>query len=260
MSAKDLPDSAKDSAEADVIIPEGHERGEHMTRSQEAFYRLLWTLVQVVARGYFRAKVAGKQNVPTTGAFIVAPVHRSNLDTPLVAAITSRRLRYMGKESMWKNKFGAWFFTAGGGFPVERGTADRAAMKATMEVLDRGEPMVMFPEGTRQSGPIVEELFDGPAYVACRTQVPVVPVGIGGTEEAMPKGRNVPPPRRLSLVVGEPMQPPAPPEGKDRVSRRAVKQFTEDLRQEIQRLFDEAQQLAGIDQRKTGQVQDASQE
>ena len=202
----------------------------------------------MIARGYFRARVYGRENVPRTGAFIVAPVHRSNLDTPLVSAITIRRLRYMGKESMWKKKFGAWFLTTAGGFPVERGTADRAAMNATIEVIERGEPMVMFPEGTRQSGPVVEEMFDGPAYVACRTQVPVVPVGMGGTEEAMPKGRNVPPPRKLTVVVGEPMQPPAPPEGKTRVSRRAVKQFTEDLRDEIQRLFDEAQRLAGVEQ------------
>lgn len=246
MSSKPLPDSARDSADADVIIPEGHHRGEELTLPQRAFYRFLWLLVQLVARGYFRARIVGSENIPSEGAFIVAPVHRSNLDTPLLAAITRRRLRYMGKESMWKKRFGAWFFTAGGGFPVERGTADRAAMKATIEVLERGEPMVMFPEGTRQSGPTIEEIFDGPAYVACRAQVPVVPVGIGGSEEAMPKGRNVPSPRRLTLVVGQPMSPPAPPEGKDRVSRRAVKRFTLDLKAEIQRLFDEAQRLAGV--------------
>ncbi len=248
MTSKELPDSAKDTARLEVIIPEGHERGEDMTRSQGAMYRALWAFVQSVAYLYFRVRVVGKENVPRTGAFIVAPVHRSNLDTPLVSTITSRRLRYMGKESMWKKKFGAWFFTTAGGFPVERGTADRAAMKATIGVIERGEPMVMFPEGTRQSGPVVEEMFDGPAYVACRTQVPVLPVGVGGTEAAMPKGRNVPPPRKLTVVVGEPMPPPLPAEGKDRVSRRAVKQFTEELRGEIQRLFDEAQRLAGIDQ------------
>ena len=246
MSAKPLPDSARDSADTDVIIPEGHERGERLTLGQRAFYRSLWVAVELVSRLYFRVRIVGAENVPAEEAFIVAPVHRSNLDTPLVGAITNRRLRYMGKESMWKNRFGAWFFTAGGGFPVERGTADRAALKATIEVLERGEPMVMFPEGTRQSGPVVKEIFDGPAYVASRAQVPIVPVGIGGTEEALPKGRNVPPPRRLTMVIGEPMSPPTPAEGKTRVSRRAVRQFTLDLKAELQRLFDEAQRLAGV--------------
>jgi 1-acyl-sn-glycerol-3-phosphate acyltransferase len=189
--------------------------------------------------------VRGTDKVPRSGAFIVAPIHRSNLDTPVVAAITRRRLRYMGKESLWKSRFGAWFLTAAGGFPVERGTADRAALRACIEVLERGEPLVMFPEGTRQTGPEVQPFFDGPAYVACRTQVPIVPVGIGGTERAMPKGRKLPSPVKMTLVVGEPIVPPPPEAGKERISRRAVKELTEQLSVTIQRLFDEAQELAG---------------
>jgi 1-acyl-sn-glycerol-3-phosphate acyltransferase len=112
-------------------------------------------------------------------------------------------------------------------------------------VLERGEPLVVFPEGTRQSGATIKELFDGPAYLACRAQVPIVPIGIGGTEAAMPKGRKFPKRVRLALVVGEPIHPPAPEPGKDRVSRKAVRQLTETLGEEIQRLFDEARVLAG---------------
>jgi 1-acyl-sn-glycerol-3-phosphate acyltransferase len=233
------------SDEAAVIIPEGHERGEELTLAQRAWYRFLWFVMQAIARTYFRLRVRGSEKVPTSGAFIVAPIHRSNLDTPVVAAITRRRLRYMGKESLWMSTFGAWFLTAAGGFPVERGTADRAALRACMEVLERGEPLVMFPEGTRQTGPVVQPFFDGPAYVACRTQVPIVPVGIGGTERAMPKGRKLPLPVKMTLVVGDPITPPPPEAGKDRVSRRAVKELTERLSDIIQELFDEAQAMAG---------------
>jgi 1-acyl-sn-glycerol-3-phosphate acyltransferase len=201
--------------------------------------------VQVVARGYFGLTTRGFDNVPTTGAYIVAPIHRSNLDTPLIGAITRRRLRYMGKESMWKKRFGAWFLTAAGGFPVERGTADRAAIRACLEVLERGEPLVVFPEGTRQSGTTICEMYDGPAYLACRAQVPLLPIGIGGTEAAMPKGHKFPKRTRLSLVVGAPIPPPPPEPGKDRVSRKAIRQLTEQLGEEIQRLFDEARALVG---------------
>ena len=94
----------------------------------------------------------------------------------------------MGKESLWKGSFGAWFLTALGGFPVKRGTADREALRACQTVLERGEPLVLFPEGTRQFGPDTQEFFDGAAFLACRTGVPIVPVGLGGTEAAMPKG------------------------------------------------------------------------
>ena len=102
----------------------------------------------------------------------------------------------------------------------------------------------MFPEGTRQSGPVVEELFDGPAYVALHTGVPIVPVGIGGSERAMPKGAKFIRPVRVRLVVGPPIEPPPVPAG-GRVSRRAVRELSEQLRKEIQRLFDEAEELAG---------------
>jgi 1-acyl-sn-glycerol-3-phosphate acyltransferase len=236
---------APEGDDREVIIPEGHERGEVLTLPQRAFYRFLWYVMQAVARGYFGLRTEGFEHVPATGAYIVSPIHRSNLDTPLVGAITRRRLRYMGKESMWKKKFGAWFLTAAGGFPVERGTADRAAIRACVEVLERGEPLVVFPEGTRQTGPDIHPFFDGPAYLACRAQVPILPIGIGGTEKAMPKGRKFPKRTRLTLVVGPPVHPPAPEPGKGRVPRRAIHELTEQLGVEIQRLFDEAQELAG---------------
>jgi 1-acyl-sn-glycerol-3-phosphate acyltransferase len=153
-------------------------------------------------------------------------------------------MRYMGKESLWKTRFGGWFFTTAGGFPVQRGSADRDALRAGREVLDRGEPLVLFPEGTRQFGPKVQPLFQGAAYLACRTGAPIVPVGIGGSEAAMPKGSKMVYPKRLTIVVGAPIYPPDPgPSG--RVPRRAVSDMTEELATAIQRLFDEAQQLAG---------------
>jgi 1-acyl-sn-glycerol-3-phosphate acyltransferase len=153
-------------------------------------------------------------------------------------------MRYMGKDAMWKYGWSAWFFTSAGGFPVRRGTADRDALKMCMEVIAGGEPLVMFPEGTRQSGPIVEELFDGPAYVACRTGAPIVPVGIGGSENAMPKGARFLRPVKIVLVVGAPIEPPPPTAG-GRASRNSVSALSERLKGELQKLFDDAQARAG---------------
>jgi 1-acyl-sn-glycerol-3-phosphate acyltransferase len=193
---------------------------------------------------WFRLEVHGRENVPTEGPFIVSPIHRSNLDTPVLGALTTRRLRYMGKESLWTSRPMGWFLTALGGFPVQRGTADREALKAALACVERGEPLVMFPEGTRQSGPVVAEMFDGPAYVACRTGAPIIPVGFGGTEAAMPKGSKFVRPVKMVMVIGEPLVPP-PPKESGRVSRRAVRELTAELGEAIQGLFDEAQARAG---------------
>src|SRR5215471_3041103 len=114
----------RDEREADDVEIQHlgqHQFGGPMSPGQLRWYTFLRGVCIVVARTVFRASVRGKDNVPATGPFILCAVHRSNLDTPVVSLVTKRRLRYMGKASMWKSKAGAWFFTGAGGFPVKRG-------------------------------------------------------------------------------------------------------------------------------------------
>lgn len=205
-------------------------------------YSFCRAVVVGFCRVFWRLRVEGLEHIPD-GAFVLAPVHRSNIDTPLVGAVTRRRLRYMGKDSMWKYRGPGWLFSALGGFPVRRGSVDREAFARCLKVIEAGEPLVMFPEGMRQSGPLVQPLWGGPAYVALRAGVPIVPVGIGGSERAMPKGARFIRPVRVHIVIGPPLFGEARP-GK-RVSLSARTELTARLRQEIQHLFDEAQIKAG---------------
>jgi len=228
----------------EIHVPAGHTKGEVMSRAQRIMYAVIRALIEGACRVWFRLEVHGAEHLPVDGAYIVSPIHRSNLDTPVLSAITTRRLRYMGKETLWSSRALGWLLTALGGFPVKRGTADREALKAGLACVERGEPLVMFPEGTRQVGPDVAEMFDGPAYVACRTGIPIVPVGLGGSEAAMPKGAKFIRPVKMVMVIGEPIVPP-PLKESGRVSRRGVRDLTARLGGEIQVLFDEAQALAG---------------
>jgi 1-acyl-sn-glycerol-3-phosphate acyltransferase len=206
-------------------------------------YRFARALVVGVSRLLWRPKIVGRENVPADGPFVLAPVHRSNIDTFLVAVLTKRRLRYMGKDSLWKIRWVGALFSALGAFPVHRGSADREALRRCIEVIEGGEPLVIFPEGTRQSGPHVQPLFEGAAYVAARTGVPIVPVGIGGSERAMPKGSKFVHPVKTTLIIGPPITLDAPADG-GRLPRRAIHETTERLHAELQVLFDDAQALA----------------
>jgi 1-acyl-sn-glycerol-3-phosphate acyltransferase len=245
MTEHGAPQRARvDAQRVQVHLPSGRHRGDAMSWGRRIFYRMFWWIIWFISRSYFRMSVEGRHNIPASGPFILSPIHRSNLDTPIVSAVTRRRMRYMGKESLWKGRAGAWFLTTLGGFPVQRGSADREALRACQEVLDRGEPLVMFPEGTRQAGPVVQPLFHGPAYLACRTGVPIVPVGIGGSEAAMPKGSRMVWPRRMTIVIGAPLYPPAPGVS-GRVPRQAIGQLTNELSDAIQEVFDLAQERAG---------------
>lgn len=211
--------------------------------AERILYRAIRGLILVVAKLLGRVEVHGAERIPD-GPFILAPVHRSNIDFALVSLVTRRRMRYMGKDSIFKYPWLNGFFRALGAFPVHRGSADREALRACIEVIELGQPLVMFPEGTRQSGPLVQTLFDGPAYVSGRTRAPVVPVGIGGSEAAMPKGSKIIRPAKIVIVVGEALQPPDET-GSGRVSRRATKELTEQLKVEVQKLFDDAEYRAG---------------
>jgi 1-acyl-sn-glycerol-3-phosphate acyltransferase len=214
------------------------------TAAKRVWYDFVRGTLAWFSRIFWRMTVEGSEHIPATGSFILAPVHRNNVDTPLVCGVGKRRLRYMGKDAMWKYRWSAWFFDSLGGIPVHRGEPDRPAMRRSEDVLAAGDPLVMFPEGTRQSGPIIEHVFDGVAYLALRTGTPIVPVGIGGSEGALPKGSKMIRPVKVALVIGAPIAVSAPAPG-ERVPRRAIKELTAHLTAELQRLFDEAQAKVG---------------
>jgi 1-acyl-sn-glycerol-3-phosphate acyltransferase len=201
------------------------------------FYVVCYWIVVPITRLYTRMTINGREHIPKRGPYVLAPVHRSYVDTPIAGCVTSRRLRFMGKDSMWNNRQLGWLCSALGGFPVTRGTADREAMSRCMAVLEGGEGLVLFPEGERKSGPNVHPLFDGAVYIAIKAGVPIVPVGIGGSEKVMPKGARFIYPRKVHIEVGPPIPPPVAPQG-GRIPRTAYKQHSELLHAELQRLFD----------------------
>ena len=208
-------------------------------RSSLWVYRAVRRTIMMVLYPYFRVRRRGGQHLDIEGPVIVAPVHRSNLDTPLLAGLGHRRLRALSKESLFTNRYFGAFLSALGAFPVRRGTADREAIREAVRMLEEGEQIVVFPEGTRQSGPRVVEVFDGMSYLASRTGAAIVPVGIAGTEEAMATGTRLPRRVRVAMVAGPPIRPPA-----GRMSRPQMSRFSGEVRERLQEVFDEAQALA----------------
>ena len=116
--------------------------GKKLSLIERIAYRFAWSVLWMLSKVLFRFRVVDKKNFPAEEAYILSPVHRSYLDTPVGGMVTARRQRFMGKESLWKNKISATLLSLVGGFPVERGTADRAALRACQEILERGEPLV----------------------------------------------------------------------------------------------------------------------
>ena len=191
------------------------------------FYRVVALLIRTLAAVLFRPSVRGRENIPLEGPVLVAPIHRSNLDFAFTLFISPRKVFFMAKDSLFKVPLLGPALVQLGAFPVTRGSADREALRSAQEVLEAGHALIMFPEGTRKYGPHVEPLHDGAMFIAARTGAAVVPVGIAGTDRALPDGAKWPRPVKVHVVVAAPI---APLVSEGRPSRSAITNKTEELR------------------------------
>lgn len=158
-----------------------------------------------LATGFFRrlyfpthggVRVSHPERVPGEGGLLVVSNHMSHLDAPSMAVtFKGRRLRAMAKEELWKNKFFGWLIKEIGAFPVKRGEADAEGVRKCLELLAKGEAVIVFAEGTRGDGRQMLPLEPGIALLAKKSGVPVLPVGICGTQD-----KRGP----VTVVAGEP--------------------------------------------------------
>jgi 1-acyl-sn-glycerol-3-phosphate acyltransferase len=178
----------------------------------------------------------GVENVPKEGGLIIAPNHLSNLDPPALACtLRHRRLLALGKAELFKNKIFAWIISSIGAFPLKRGEADVEAIKLCAELLKAGHPVIVFPEGTRGDGENLLPLSRGVAMLAKTTGLPVVPIGIAGTEAVMPSIKTRKKTRKLVTVVyGKPFTYADVATGASEKENRKL--FMEFLEQQLLRL------------------------
>ena len=233
---------ANDPAEAE--FPELYQRTLRICRrrSSDLVYRLTRRLVRLVLFPYLSFRCQGIEHLDAPGPFVIASVHRSNLDAPLLGGACNKRFRSLAKVSMFKSRAFGWFLSTLGSVPVRRGEADRQSMQVMEQLLEENEVVLLFPEGTRQSGLQVKEIFDGCTYLAAKCAVPVVPVGIAGTEETMPPGVKLPKRAKVAVCVGEPLSvadffanSTATP--KSRLSMRQRQAFSRELQKRLQELL-----------------------
>jgi 1-acyl-sn-glycerol-3-phosphate acyltransferase len=148
----------------------------------------------------------------------------------------------MGKQSLFSLPVIGAIFTWLGGFPVARDGTDRKAVRDSVDMLRAGEVLCVFPEGTRQNGPKIQPLQPGAAYLALRAGVPIIPIGMAGSEEILRATKSpIPHFGRVVLVVGAPIMPEAL--AGSLVPRDRVDALSTRLGDELQRVFDDAYEL-----------------
>ena len=153
---------------------------------------------------YFPRTVKGWEHVPKKGAYILASNHISNLDPPILGISTPRRLHFMAKIELFKHPLVGWWLKKLWAFPVKRGEADFGALKEALKCLKKGQPVLVFPEGTRRMDNTPMKPQPGSGFLAMKSAVPVVPVYIHGSDRAMPPGSKGFKRSHITVTYGKP--------------------------------------------------------
>lgn len=152
---------------------------------------------------YFRMQRVGREHLPRTGPLLLASNHRSFLDPFVIGTLVKRPVYYMAKRELFEKRWQAWILNALGAFPVDRGAGDGDAMATARKILERGDCVVVFPEGTRIRSGGLSDPRRGVGRLALETGAPVAPVAVIGTEEVR-RGWRIRP-RKVRLRVGRPI-------------------------------------------------------
>lgn len=176
------------------------------------FYSVMKTMAQPVLRTMFRPWVRGRENVPAAGGAIIASNHLAVIDSFVLPLFLPRKIRFIGKAEYFtgrgiKGRMKAGFFKGVGTIPVDRGggKAGEAALRTGLQVLDEGGLFGIYPEGTRSPDGRLYRGKTGVARLAIESGAPVVPVAMIGTDVAQPIGTVMPKPKRIGIVIGEPL-------------------------------------------------------
>jgi 1-acyl-sn-glycerol-3-phosphate acyltransferase len=166
-------------------------------------YRLTRAVLLPFFLLYFRLERIGREYVPGSGPVLLAANHRSFLDPFVIGALTRRPVYYMAKRELFERRLKAWLLNSLGAFPVDRGSGDEHAMATARTILERGDCVVIFPEGTRvRHGPLAYP-HRGVGRLALQTGARVIPVAVMGTEDVR-RGWRIRP-HKVTLRCGRPL-------------------------------------------------------
>lgn len=144
----------------------------------------------------YRVKIEGLENIPETGGAILCPNHLHALDSVVIGSHIKRMTYAMGKEELFKTKFKKEFLLAMGCFPVKRGAGSEEAIKKSIDILNGGDLLIIFPEGTRNGLAKGVRPKKGAALIALKSNSPIIPVGVNGTFKFWSK---------ITIKIGKPI-------------------------------------------------------
>lgn len=186
-------------------------------------FKIVRAVLLLLCRVFVGMRITGLENVPASGGVLVVANHLHNADPVLISIAFPRPLHFMAKKELFDIPVIGWVISHVGTFPVDRGRADRTAIRRAQATLEQGIALGIFPEGTRSRTRRIERVHTGVGMLALRGNAPVLPVAITGSERLPGNGArpkrvrdDAPPPPFLGVrvVIGEPFTLPNRDDGR----------------------------------------------
>lgn len=174
-------------------------------RGMRPHYHFLHIIARPLLKSLFRFQVFGAENVPFTGGVLLMSNHASYVDPVFVGAAVDRNLCYMARSTLFRPGLIEWVLLNMNAFPVHLGVPDRRAIRRALQLLEDGNLLLIFPEGTRSVDGTLGKPQAGVGLIAYRTTASVVPVFLSGTHKALPRGAKALKPAKITVSFGSPI-------------------------------------------------------
>ncbi len=196
------------------------------------FYQALRLFYLLVIKILYRVKIHGRDNIPGRVPFIVCSNHLSWLDPVIVGIIFpgSYKIHFMAKKELFNYAFSAYLLKKVGAFPLNRKDADYAAIKKAYQLLENGQVVGLFPEGSRSKSGKLQKPYSGAAYIAIRSGVPIVPVAIAGPYRLF---------KKLHVFIGPPFVLPPLTYSRKEDRKARLEEMSNQIMDQIRDLFPE---------------------
>ena len=180
-----------------------------------------------------RWRVLGKENIPAQGPLLIVANHLGLADPAIIGASIRRKIMFMAKEELFHARLSSYFIRNYGAFPVRRGGLNRKTLYEAEQWLRQGYALVMFPEGGRSPNQQLQPAFAGSALIASRLGVPILPVGLTGTEHIHGLGWCLRRPE-ITITIGHPFPLPS---GHNKLKKEERAQLTNAIMERIAELL-----------------------
>lgn len=171
-----------------------------------SLYNFFKAILYVFFRVFYRLEIIGQENIPKEGGVIIASNHVSYLDPPVLGVSINRRTTFMAREGLFRIPV-LGTFVKSFSFPVRRGKPQPSTIKEAVRRLNKGELIVIFPEGGRSPDGTLMEAKRGIGVIACLSKCAIIPAFISGTEKALPVGARFLHPAKIKVIFGKPIKP-----------------------------------------------------